>query len=512
MGCSIRMAPALGALAGVVLAAAVPWGGAAAQKSGGILKMQEYANPPGPSIHEEAALAAVVPFMSVFNNLVKFDQQASQETTETIQPELASEWRWSEDGTKLTFKLREGVKWHDGKPFTAADVKCTFDMLMEKSETQKLRRNPRGSWYKNVEAVTPNGDFEVTFELGRRQPSLLNLLASGYSPIYSCHVPPADMRSHPIGTGPFKFVSFRQNESITLTKNEDYWREGLPYLDGIEFSIIASQSTRILSFIAGEHDMTFPMDVSVPLLKDVQSQAPQAQCTLRPTNVTTNLIINSEAPPFDDPELRRALALTLDREAFNDIINEGKGLIGGTMLPPPAGVWGMPKEMVDTLVGFGDVEKNREEARAIMRSKGFGPDNRMKLKVITRNIPTFRNPTVIFLDQLSHIYIDAEIDLIETSIYHTAVFQKRFSVGINNTGNAIDDPDQNLYEAIPAGRCATIPAIAIRKWRRSSTSSRPKPTSRSAGSSSGRSTRRCRTRWCGRSSSTAWGQAAGTRM
>src|SRR5690606_6827234 len=150
------------------------------------------------------------------------------------------------------------------------------------------------------------------------------------------------------------------------------------YLDGIEFSIIASQSTRILSFIAGEHDMTFPMDVSVPLLKDVQSQAPQAQCTLRPTNVTTNLIINSEAPPFDDPELRRALALTLDREAFNDIINEGKGLIGGTMLPPPAGVWGMPKEMVDTLVGFGDVEKNREEARAIMRSKGFGPDNRMK--------------------------------------------------------------------------------------------------------------------------------------
>src|SRR3546814_2684764 len=77
--------------------------------------------------------------MSIFNNLVKFDQQASQETTETIQPELASEWSWSEDGTKLTFKLREGVKWHDGKPFTAADVKCTFDMLMETSETQKLR-------------------------------------------------------------------------------------------------------------------------------------------------------------------------------------------------------------------------------------------------------------------------------------------------------------------------------------------------------------------------------------
>src|SRR3546814_11781751 len=89
------------------------------------------------------------------------------------------------------------------------------------------------------------------------------------------------MRTHPIGTGPFEFVAFRQNEYIKLTKNEDYWREGLPYLDGIEFSIIASQSTRMLSFIAGEHDMTFPSDVSVPLLKDVQAQAPQAQCTLR---------------------------------------------------------------------------------------------------------------------------------------------------------------------------------------------------------------------------------------
>src|SRR3546814_1435105 len=103
------------------------------------------------------------------------------------------------------------------------------------------------------------------------------------------------MRTHPIGTGPFEFVAFRQNEYIKLTKNEDYWREGLPYLDGIEFSIIASQPTRMLSFIVGEHDLTFPSDVSVRLLKDVQSQAPQGQGTLRPHNITPNLIINSAA-------------------------------------------------------------------------------------------------------------------------------------------------------------------------------------------------------------------------
>src|SRR5690606_15815632 len=353
-----------------LLLSTAPAGSALAQKAGGIFKVQQFNNPPSPSIHEEATMSVVVPFMTIFNNLVIYDQTIPQNSLDSIRPELASEWNWSDDGTKLTFTLREGVKWHDGKPFSAADVKCTFDMLLEKSQTQKLRRNPRGAWYGNVEQVVAKGDHEAVFALKRPQPSLLNLLASGYTPIYPCHVSPDDMRTHPIGTGPFKFVSFRQNESITLAKNEDYWREGRPYLDGIEFSIIASQSTRMLSFIAGEQDMTFPSDVSPPLLKDIRSQAPHAQCTIRPCNVSTNLIINEHAPPFDDPEMRRALALTLDRKAFNEILNEGQASIGGTLLPPPAGVWGMPPEMVQGLLGYGDVAKNREEAREIMRSKG----------------------------------------------------------------------------------------------------------------------------------------------
>ncbi len=452
MGRSHRIrARSVPSLLAACLLAAVPLGGAAAQKAGGILKAQQFNNPPSPSIHEEATVAVVVPFMAVFNNLVIYDQKVPQNATESIRPELASEWKWNDDGTKLTFKLHEGVKWHDGKPFTAADVKCTFDMLTEKSTTQKLRRNPRGAWYGNVEQVSTNGDHEVTFELKRRQPSLLNLLASGYTPIYPCHVSTDDMRKKPIGTGPFKFVSFNQNESIKLEKNKEYWRKGLPYLDGIEYAIIASQSTRMLSFIAGNQDITFPSDVSPPLLKDINSQAPHAQCTMRPSNVSTNLIINESAPPFDDPKMRRAMALALDRDAFNEILNEGKASIGGTMLPPPAGVWGLPAEKVKTLVGYGEVEKNREEARAIMREKGYGPDKRMKLKVITRNIPTFRNPAVIFLDQLSEIYVDAELEIIESAVYYNTVFQKKYSVGINQTGSAVDDPDQHFYENYACG-------------------------------------------------------------
>ena len=106
-----------------------------------------------------------------------------------------------------------------------------WDLLSGKAP-EKLRINPRKSWYTNVEEVTAKGDYEVTFQLKRPQPALLALLASGWAPIYPCHVSPRDMRSRPIGTGPFKFVEFKPNEIIRVTKNPDYWKEGRPYLDG----------------------------------------------------------------------------------------------------------------------------------------------------------------------------------------------------------------------------------------------------------------------------------------
>ena len=194
-------------------------------KQGGILRIYHRDSPGSASIHEGATYSVNVPFMPVFNNLVVFDQHMAQNSVETIVPELAESWAWSGDNKTLTFKLRQGVKWHDGKPFTSADVKCTFDMLMGKSQ-QKFRQNPRKSWYDQVNDVTANGDYEASFNLKRPQPALLSLLASGYTPIYPCHVSPADMRTHPIGTGPFKFVEFKANESIKLAKNPGLLEEG----------------------------------------------------------------------------------------------------------------------------------------------------------------------------------------------------------------------------------------------------------------------------------------------
>src|ERR1043166_9312683 len=96
---------------------------------------------------------------------------------------------------------------------------------------EKLRVNPRRSWYRNLDSVTTNGDYEVTFHLKRPQPAFLSLLAAGWSPVYPCHVSPREMRTRPIGTGPFKFAEFRPNEVIKTVCNPDYWKKDRPYLD-----------------------------------------------------------------------------------------------------------------------------------------------------------------------------------------------------------------------------------------------------------------------------------------
>src|SRR3954465_6328813 len=342
----MRSVRALAATAALSLLAFSTIALAGEPKQGGILRMYHRDSPGNASIHEGATYSLNVPFMPVFNNLVIYKQDVAQNSMDTIVPELAESWAWVNDNKTLTFKLRSGVKWHDGKPFTSADVKCTFDMLMGKSQ-QKFRQNPRKSWYDEVNEVTVNGDFEASFNLKRPQPALLSLLASGYTPVYPCHVSPGDMRTKPIGTGPFKFVEFKANESIKLVKNPDYFKKGLPHLDGIEFTIITNRSTAILGFVSGKFDMTFPTEVSIPLLKDVKTQAPNAVCVTEPINVSTNIIINSSSPPFDNLDIRRAMALALDRKAFVDILFEGQADIGGTMLPPPQGIWGMPKDKLE---------------------------------------------------------------------------------------------------------------------------------------------------------------------
>ena len=432
-----------------LLALSLIAGTAFAQKSGGILRAGHFDSPASMSMLEESTLAVNRPVMGVFNNLVMFDQQVAQNSPQSIVPDLAIGWNWNEEVTELTMRLRRGVKWHDGRPFTAKDVECTWDLLTGRGN-DKLRINPRKSWYDNLDAVTANGDFEVTFRLKRPQPSFLTLLASGWSPVYPCHVPARDMRNHPIGTGPFKFVAFKPNQSITLTRNPDYWKPGRPYLDGIEWEIVKDTSTRLLSFIAGRADVYF--GVTFPQLQDVKREVPDAICDDFLVNGSRNLIVNRGAPPFDDPDLRRAMSLTLDRQAFIDIMGQGNGAIGGAMEPPPEGLWGMPAETLRALPGYGpDVARRRADARQIMEKLGYGPDKRLAVTVAARNVPPWRDPALILIDQLKQIYIDGDLEPVDTTQWYPRLMRKDYKVGLNVTESEVDDPDAQFYENYSCG-------------------------------------------------------------
>ncbi|MFM9942950.1 MAG: ABC transporter substrate-binding protein [Hyphomicrobiaceae bacterium] len=418
---------------------------ALAQKSGGTLRAYQRENPPSASINEEATISTSFPFMSLFNNLVMFDPAKKVEGLDTIVPDLAKSWAWDDSRTKITFKLNEGVSWHDGKPFTAKDVVCTWDLI--NGVTEGARKSPRKIWYDNVEKITADNDHQATFHLKNPQASLLNLLASGLTPIYPCHVAAKDMRTNPIGTGPFKLAEFKRNEVIKVVKNPNYWKKGLPYLDAIEFRIIPSRSTRILAFGAGEFDMTFVDDVTIPLLKDIASRAPTAVCELNPAGTYANVMVNRNAPPFDNAMIRNAMTLSFNRKTFTDILGEGKLLVGGAMMPLPEGRWGMPPEVQSALPGYAaDVAKSQAEGRKIMEGLGYTKDKPLKIKVTTRALDAYKDPAILLIDQLKQIHIEAELFVADSTVWYNVMQKKDYSVALNVTGVGVDDPDANFVE------------------------------------------------------------------
>jgi peptide/nickel transport system substrate-binding protein len=418
-----------------------------AQKQGGTLRVYISANPSSMSILEEVSFTTVMSAAPVFNNLVVYDPLKAIGGADTVVPDLAESWSWDESGTKLTFKLRQGVAWHDGKPFTSKDVQCTWHWLNGKVPGY-FRKNPRKVWWDNLQEVTVNGDHEATFHLARPQPSMLALLGSGFGVVYPCHVAAKDQRTNPIGTGPFKFVEFKSNEKVRVERNPNYWRKGFPYLDAVDYRIISNRSTRVLGLIAGEFDLTTTGDITVPIMKDIAIQAPHIQCILAPTNVSGNMLVNVTRPPFDDPKLRQAMVLALDRQGMIDIVSQGASSISGVMMPEPEGLWAMPNEQLMKLPGYGGtMEERRAEARKIMESLGYNAQKKLKVKVSTRDLAAYKDNAVILVDQLNQVNFDAELEIIESTVWFGRAARQDYAVALNLTGSSVDDPDATLVES-----------------------------------------------------------------
>src|SRR5207248_5386634 len=383
---------------------------------------------------------------------VVYDPAKKTESLDTIIGDLAEKWSWQDNYRNLVFFLRKGVKWHDGQPFSSTDVKFTFDMVREAPDAAaKLRINPRKDWYANVEAIETPDASTVVFRLKRPQPSLLMMLASGYSPVYAAHLAPASYRTGCIGTGPFKLKEWRKGEFIEYVKNPDYWHKGRPYLDGLRYIVIAERGTRTAALQAGKVDLPFPGETSKTTAEELKRAVPQIVVAPVGENVNNNIIMNIKKPPFDNLKVRLAVSHAIDRRALVQAVYQGGGIIGVSMAPKPFGFWGLGEKEITTLPGYGKPADEKVKAKAMLAEIGVSPDKPLKVEIVTRAIAVYVDMASFVINELKQVGIEATLKQIETAQWHAMATRGDYQIGANLTGVGPDDPDANYYENYACG-------------------------------------------------------------
>ncbi|MBI2907837.1 MAG: ABC transporter substrate-binding protein [Chloroflexi bacterium] len=334
-----------------------------------------------------------------YSGILKYDTQ----DTEKVVTDLAERWEVSSDGKVYTFHLRKDIRWHDGKPFTAADAKFNVERLTEKA-------SPFAGMLLAVErAETPDANILNLF-LKYPSASLPAQLANGFILLFPKHVIEAkgDMKKDYVGTGPFKLKAYNPYVSLELVKNENYFEKGLPYLDGVTFYLIRDRTTQIAAFRVGNAKMT---SVGVPLEKPdadlMRKQAPNA--VIHPMNRLTARVfyMNASMAPWNDVRVRRAVFLAWDRQAAIKVLGQGVGEIRATML---TGAFALPKEEVLKLPGFRQPkDADRAEARRLLAEAGF-PEG-FATRMLTRaDYPEYIRLSEFAADQLKTIGISGTVD------------------------------------------------------------------------------------------------------
>ena len=311
----------IGCIAALALCAAVAGTPAAAQKAGGTLVQITQPEPPNlaPYISTSAPIGQVT--AKIYDGLLEYNFDLKPKAS------LAESWDVSPNGKSVTFKLRKDVKFHDGKPFTAADVQFTIMDVLKKV-------HPRGiNTFRDVTAVETPDEYTAVFKLANAAPYMLSALSGYESPMLPKHVfSQGDIRTHtnanqPIGTGPFKFVEWRRGELVRLDKNPDYWRKGQPYLDRVVVRFINDEATRTAALEKGEAHVAGFGGVPYNDAKKLGT-LPSIEVTTKGYEMISpivELLINTKKAPLDKKEVRQAIAYAVDRQFVIDNIWFGFG-------------------------------------------------------------------------------------------------------------------------------------------------------------------------------------------
>lgn len=355
----------------------------------------------------------------MFNGLVWIDRDLE------VQPELAQSWEISEDGLTYTFHLREGVRWHDGMPFTSADVKFSFEEVLG-----KFHPRTRGA-FQRVNSVETPDDHTVTVRFNEPYAPFLSQMTCQDGAIVPKHIyegtdvvnNPANYEN-PVGTGPFVFSEWVRGARIVMVRNDDYFRPGLPYLDSMIARVMPDPSSRVVGLISGEVD--FAQSYFIPNSDVARLEAARNVQTQQDTDLPGNylMFLNVANPPIDDAAVRQALLTGLNRQQIVDQAYFGIGSPGESAIHRALGWASNPAVSYSELYGY-----DPEAANAMLDELGHvrGSDGvRFSIRLLYEPGQAGFNPMAqIIRDNWAQIGVNVVLEPFENQVVTDLGYNQR---------------------------------------------------------------------------------------
>ena len=414
---------------------------------GGIMRVAIEGDPPSLDMHQEGTFLVTIPFGNVYNTLIKFHPHRHDD----IVGDLAESWTRTDDGMTYTFKLQKGVKFHDGSDFTSADAKASWDKIISPPEGVVSVRRSIYEMIKSVEAPDPH---TVVFKLNYPSASFIQLMALPYNFIYAKAKLDADpnwYKKNAMGTGPFMLKDIRRGAFIEMERNPNYWKKGLPYLDGIKYFMIKDTSARAKSVRTGRTDVElrgFP-PAEVEAMK--KQMGDKLVVRYPRINIQWGVTFNVTKKPFDDARVRKALSLAIDRYDMAKVLDplSGLSIVGGIMHPDSK--FALPIEELQQYAGFGkNHEANIAEAKRLLAEAGY--PNGFKTVLSNRSIKLpYIDFGVYLTSSWKKIGVEAEHQLKESAAWSKDNRAHNFVLNVDPMGNPSRDPDAMLQTFITNG-------------------------------------------------------------
>jgi peptide/nickel transport system substrate-binding protein len=427
-----------------------PWAFAEEKpRYGGILNVAVAGDPPSLDMHQETTFMVVHPMSPIYNTLVHFDPHGYP----NVVGDLAKSWTVSDDHLTYTFTLHEGVKFHDGSELTSADVKASWDRQVWPPEGVV---SPRRSFYQAIKSIDAPDRSTVVFRLHYPSASFLSTLAHPAHFIFAKKYLDQDAqfyKAQTMGTGPFKLKNMVRGSYIEVERNPDYWKPGLPYLDGIKYFIIKDTSARANAIRSGRVDVELrgfpPADAEA-----IKAQLGEQVVLAYPKAIFNwGLAMNVDKKPFDDERVRKALSLAIDRYDMAKTLAPLASLdtVGGPLLRPDS-PWALSGEELQALPGYGkDHAANLREAKRLMAEAGY-PDG-FKTVLTNRNVKLpYIDLAVYLISAWKKIGVEAEHKLEESATWTQTRLNRDFEVAIDPSGSAtVGDPDEMFLKFVTGG-------------------------------------------------------------